>query len=337
MKAAIYNAEGGIDIRDTDLPEPRPGWVRVAVDNVGICGTDLHLYSGALGPVTGVQPGHEIAGRIDACGDDVELESGACVVIEPIRGCGTCTHCGTGQYNRCASHRLFGVTARGGMAEFLTVPATSLYPIAARVPKAVRALAEPLAVSVRGIRLAAIAPGDCVAVIGAGSIGLLAIVAARAAGAGSVLATARHAHQAALARALGADATFADTTALLQAVDGETVDVVVESVGGHADTLTEAVNTVRRGGRIVMLGVFDYAPPLPGLAFASKELTLVGSYCYARGARRSDFDVAVDLLQARAADLEPLVTHQFSLDQVDQAFATAQDKSTASIKVQITP
>ncbi len=336
MKAAVYNANGSIELQEMDLPDPEPGWVRLAVDNVGICGTDLHMYSGAFGPVTGVQPGHEIAATIDAVGDGVSLAPGGAVAVEPISGCGECPHCRAGLYNRCARHTLFGVQRPGGMAEYLTVPAPALHAMPAGVPAAVRALAEPAAVCVRGVRLAHLQPGDNVAVLGCGSIGLLAIVAAQDAGASNVFATARHPHQAELARTLGAH-VFTDAKALARSVDRDALDVVIETVGGHAATLSEAVGVARRGGRIVMLGIFDQPPALPGFEFASKELTLVGSYCYARAGVRSDFGVATDLVTRHAHVLEPLVTHRFKLDQIREAFAAAADKTSASIKVQIEP
>lgn len=336
MKAAVYNQEGSIELKEVALPEPNPGWVRLAVDNTGICGTDLHMYSGAFGPVTGVQPGHEIAGTVDAAGDGVSVASGSLVAVEPIGGCGVCPHCRAGHYNRCPKHTLFGVQRPGGMAEFITVPESALHTLPASVPATVRALAEPAAVCARGLRLARLEPGDNVAILGCGSIGLLAIVAAQDAGASNVFATARHPHQAELARTLGAH-VFTDAKALAKAVGADALDVVIETVGGHASTLAEAVAIARRGGRIVMLGIFDRAPSLPGFDFASKELTLRGSYCYGRGEVRSDFGVAVDLVTRHAHLLEPMVTHRFKLDQVGEAFATAADKGLASIKVQIEP
>ena len=115
------------------------------------------------------------------------------------------------------------------------------------------------------------------------------------------------------------------------------IDVVVETVGGRSNALTEAVNVVGYGGRIVMLGVFDGSPALPGLPFAQRELTLVGSYCYAHDARIGDFAQATTMVVQYRDLLAELVTHRFKLDEVTRAYATAADKQSGSIKVQIEP
>jgi threonine dehydrogenase-like Zn-dependent dehydrogenase len=319
MKAAVFAGARTLNVVDRTIPEPRPGWVRVAVDAVGICGSDLHIYNGAIGEPTGLQPGHEVSGVVDACGDDVDV---------PL---------GTGHDNRCTEHRLFGVTARGGMAEYLCVPAGCLHVFPTAIDRNVAALAEPMAVCVRGVRLGGIALGSRVAVLGAGTIGLLSLVAARTAGAGEVFVTARYPHQAELARALGATEVFADGAALAGACGPTSMDVVIETVGGSADTLTEAVEIAAPGASIAMLGVFDASPRFPGLPFAQRELKLVGSYCYAHDARVGDFAYATRLIAMQADALGPLVTHRFKLDEVARAYATAADKSSRSVKVQIEP
>lgn len=319
------------------MPEPAPGWVRVAVTAVGICGTDLHIYGGMLGDVSGLQPGHEVAGVIDAIGDGVMLATGTKVALEPLTACGHCFQCGTGHRNRCPEHRLFGVTARGGMTEFMSVPAECLHPLPADLNDNVAALAEPMAVCVRGVRLGGVGLGDRVAVLGAGSIGALSVLAAREAGAGEIFVTARYPHQAALAQALGATRVFATIEQMTEALGTASMDVVIETVGGRANSLTEAVNVAGRGATIAMLGVFEGSPGIPGLTFAERELTLVGSYCYARDARVGDFALATSLLSKYRTELPELVTHRFKLDQVASAYAAAGDKKSGSIKVQIEP
>lgn len=337
MKAAVFDETGELALVERNLPDPKPGWVRLAVTAVGICGSDLNLLYGQRGTSRGVQPGHEVAGIIDAVGDGVALASGAHVVLEPVIGCGSCRYCRTGLHNLCPEMRICGFMRPGGMAEFLTVPADALYATPHGIPAHIAALTEPMAVCVRGVRLARLGLGERVAILGAGSIGLLTILAARAAGAAEVSITARHPHQQALAHALGADAVFASGAELLDAVGTQHVDVVIETVGGHADTLGESMRIVRNGGRIVMLGVFDRPPALPAFEFFQKELTLAASNCYGRECHQSDFSIAVSLVAHHRDRLEPLVTHRFKLDEVARAFATAADKTTHSIKVQVQP
>ena len=109
MKAAVYSGPGSLNIVDRKVPDPATGWVRIGVTAVGICGSDLHIFGGMLGDITGLQPGHEVAGVIDAVGEGVTLMTGMNVALEPITACGNCHQCATGHRNRCAKHRLFGV------------------------------------------------------------------------------------------------------------------------------------------------------------------------------------------------------------------------------------
>jgi threonine dehydrogenase-like Zn-dependent dehydrogenase len=337
MKAAAFADPGSIEIIEAQTPELPPGWVRLSVASVGICGTDLHLLHGMMGDRRGIQPGHEVSGIIEHVGDGVALQSGTRVAVEPAHGCGECHHCQSGFPNRCAKLTLFGVTTNGGMADLLAVPAQCLHPIAADVSLTMAALCEPLAVCLRAARLADIGPGDRVAILGAGSIGLVAIVAARAAGAEEVYITARHPHQQALAQAMGADRVFANGRDAAAALGNENVDVVIETVGGEADTLTEAIYLARPGGTIAMLGAFAGTPEVPAFVFMAKELRLVGSNCYGHDGPHGDFALATQLAQKYQDDLLPLVTHTFALDQVAEAFATAEDKSTRSVKVHVQP
>jgi threonine dehydrogenase-like Zn-dependent dehydrogenase len=337
MRAAVFGDTGLIGVVDRQRPEPKPGWVRLAVGAVGICGSDLNLLYAHGNASVGVQPGHEVAGRIDAVGDGVSLAAGTPVAVEPIIGCGTCPQCRRGAHNLCQRVLLCGFTRPGGMAEYLTVPADTLHVVADRLSPQQAALIEPMAVCVRGVRLGGIGLGDRVAILGAGSIGLLAIVAARAAGAREILITGRHPHQREHARALGADAVFEHADALADAVGEQHVDVTVETVGGRASTLPDAVRVTRSGGTLVMLGVFEGSVRIPGFDFFRKELSLRASNCYGREAGHGDFAVAAELVSADSERLAPLVTHRFKLDQVAQAFATAADKTTQSIKVQVEP
>src|SRR5205823_3660637 len=146
--------------------EPKPGWVRIAVSAVGICGTDLHFFSGAFPSPAGLLPGHEIGGTVDVVADAApKLAPGQAVAVEPLVTCGHCPHCRSGNYTRCQTRMLLGVTGRGGMAEMMTAPVASVYPLPAGVSAADGALVEPLAVCVRGTRRAGVALGDHVLVL----------------------------------------------------------------------------------------------------------------------------------------------------------------------------
>lgn len=335
MKAAVYSGPGAIGVKDRALPEPEPGWVRIGVTAAGICGSDLHIYHAAMGNPAGMQPGHEVAGMIDAVGDGCSIATGTHVAVEPILGCGSCHSCGTGKANLCVDTRLFGIALPGGLAEYVCVPESLVHVLPDKLSRSASGLSEPMAVCVRGARIGHIGMGDRVAIIGAGTIGLLSIVTARDAGAAEILITARHPHQQELARALGADRVYPSYKELLADVGDQFVDVVVETVGGETETLAESVQVARTGGRISLVGVFTGNPKLPGMPFFSKELTLAASNCYSRESDQGDFALGAALAARHASLIEPVVTHKFSLDQVTEAFAAADDKSRRTIKVQI--
>jgi threonine dehydrogenase-like Zn-dependent dehydrogenase len=328
MRAAVWNGDGTLDVTERPVPEPRDGWVRVRTDSVGICGTDLHFFAGSFPSPAGLVPGHEIAGVVDRVGDGVRLALGTPIAVEPLVGCGECRECRDGHANRCARRTLFGVTARGGMAEYVTVPQECAWPLPPGVGLDVGVLAEPLAVCVRALRRAEQRPGARVAVVGAGAVGALSIVAARAAGASEVRFSARHDHQRELAVALGG---------VPATVDDGGFDVVVETVGGHSDALASSMALARRGGTVVVLGIYDDLVPISAYDLSLAELRLVGSNCYSHAHGDSDFAAALDVLATSADELGALVTHRFALDRVQEAFATAADKSTGSVKVVVQP
>lgn len=153
MRAAIWNKNGSLDVEPRDLPEPSPGWVRLKVAACGICGSDLHSYGVCPNAMAGVQPGHELVGWIDALGDGVSLESGSLVAVEPVVACGQCPSCLSGHYNRCTTKKLFGFELPGGLADYVVAPSIRIHALPSDLDLGVAALAEPLAVCVRGVRM----------------------------------------------------------------------------------------------------------------------------------------------------------------------------------------
>jgi threonine dehydrogenase-like Zn-dependent dehydrogenase len=198
----------------------------------------------------------------------------------------------------------------------------------------VASLTEPLAVSLRGITLGDPQPDSRVLVLGAGTIGLCAALVARDRAA-SVAITARHPHQRAVAESLGVT-VLAEGEASAWAKEHRP-DVVVESVGGSADTVAEAVRVTRRGGRIVLLGAFSEPKALDLSRFMMKELSLLGSFCYGTSRRGPTSPLPPGSSVAGGTELARMATHQFPLDRVADAFTTASDKSSAAIKVTVTP
>jgi threonine dehydrogenase-like Zn-dependent dehydrogenase len=342
MRAAAVRGRGRIEVARRPVPEPGPGEVRVRVEACGICGSDLHLYEQGFFPADAT-PGHEPAGLVDAIGPGAASPAlGTRVAIEPIRGCGHCAICLSGRYSICRESKLAGVHLPGGLAEYLVVPAANVYPVPPDLDPRIAALAEPMAVVVHALHRVAFQSGQRVLVLGAGSVGLLAAAAARRLGARDVWMTARHPHQAELAHAVGATRVIDEKQASPEALDAvgreAPIDVVVETVGGRADTLRSAIAAARPGGAISVVGVFWGQLALDPMPLLLKELTLAWSYCYGEDpAHGADFAEAVDVVAAARDALAPLVTHTVALADVARGFTLAADRRAGAVKVSVVP
>src|SRR5262245_60054583 len=250
MRGALCRGPQTVVVEEIPRPTPGPEDVVVAVRSCGICGSDLHWWHGDMMLPRGC-PGHEIAGEVAEVGAAVTtLRAGDRVALEGIASCGTCRWCRAGTYNYCGGIGIVGMTIPGGFADFVRMPARHCFPVPAGIELATAALSEPLGVAVHGVRLAGLSLGQRVLVLGAGTIGLAAVVAARAGGAGEVLVTARRPQQRAAALALGANRVFddADEDGLRDAVQESPGDLVVEDGRGGGDTLTGAGRGDGAGG-----------------------------------------------------------------------------------------
>ena len=334
MKAAAWTADRSLAVEDHPEPSPAAGETIVRVLACGICGSDLHFFRGEIPPRPGLVPGHEIAGVVEG-GDGLPV--GTPVAVEPLMGCGTCVSCRAGQPQLCGRSRGLGMWVPGGMQQLLAVPADYVYGLPERISRETAAMTEPLAVCVRGVHLAATPHGARVLVLGAGTIGLLTAMLLREV-ALEVAITARYDHQRAAALRLGASAVFEPGSAELKAWNqARPPEVVIETVGGHAGTLSEAIHAVAPGGTVVTLGVFVGDQPIPAYRLVAKEVRLVGSLMYARAGARSEFGMAVDLLPRYRDEIALLQTASFPLARVNEAFETAADKKRATIKVTVLP
>ncbi len=335
MREALLMGEGKFEVREAEMPSTAGGRVLVRVRNCGICGSDLHFYRGEI-PAKGLRMGHEISGEVV---DNVDgFFTGQPVAIEPSIVCQSCDLCRTGRYHLCPTRRFLGTMEPGAFAEYIAVPPYALHPLPPNVDFETGALIEPLAVTVHGLRQVGLSFGERVAVLGSGTIGLMAIVAARALGASDVFATARYPHQAEAARSLGAHAVEAGenaTQALTEAFGGRPPEVVVETVGGHADTLQQAINIAASGGRVSILGLFTAPIQVHLIMAILKEVLLFPGITYGRPGPRSDFEVAVGIAARHADEMRRVITHRVPLEQIADGFAAASDKSQGSIKVTV--
>ena len=332
MRRAVWTKDGLDLVDDDEVVALEPGWVRLRVEACGICGSDLHFWHGHLRPQLGSSPGHELVGTVlDGPADLADVR----YAVSPNVTCGACDFCRAGRTNLCGRGGPgLGLGRHGGLAEQIDAPLVNLAPIPDGVDAVTASLTEPLAVTVRGVGLARVAPAERVLVLGAGTIGLCAALVARDQAA-EVAIAARHPHQRAAAERLGVT-VLAEDEAIAWGKEHRP-EVVIESVGGAADTLRDAIRVVARGGRVAILGSFSEPKSVDLQRVMMKEVALLGSFCYGAGEGGDEFTAAAQLTGRWRDELSALTTHQFPLDEVASAFATADDKSTGAIKVTLTP
>lgn len=311
MRAAVFKGAGKpLVIENLPDPEPGPGEAVIKVKRCGVCGTDLHMTSGhgSDAPIGSVI-GHEYCGEVVAIGKDAgTLKVGQFVTAMPAAGCGRCEACVSGYPIACQQMR--GMV--GGFGEYMRISAPSSVTLPQTLSPTDGALVEPLAVGLRGVRLAGLRPGARVAVLGAGSIGLAAIYWARLLGAGKIVAVSRSARRADLAVQLGASSfeTLGDEdVARMPAVLGGMPDVVFECTGGVGMT-QKAVELVGPGGTVVSLGFCTSPDPiLPSLA-TWKQITLKFSFAY----DLREFQHCADVLAAGHVEPRLMVSRTVNLD-----------------------
>lgn len=360
-------------LRLVTLPEPRrpgPDWARVRPRLSGICGKDLALLAARsspyLSPLVSMPfvPGHEVVGELL---DDVDgIAAGTRVVIDPVLCCVArdvemCAHCAAGHESRC-DHVTAGTVSAGlqtgfcgdtggGWSGMLVAHHRQIHAVPETLPDRRAVLVEPMACAVHTVRRAEIADGASVVIVGAGTVGLLVLLALREfAAPGQVYVVAKHAHQADRARTLGATDVVEPRRAarvLRRATGGSLqtpehgsdfllggVDVAIECTGGSG--LDSALRLVRAGGRVVLAGMPSSRVDLTPLWY--RELTLVGAYASDSGGadRRADFVDAISL--ADAAALDGYVDAVYALGQWREAIGHAQEAGRlGSVKVAFDP
>lgn len=342
MRAAIQTGIRTIEMRD--LPDPAPdgdtGIIRVR--RAGVCGSDLHRYH-AIAEPQAVPMGHEYCGEVVhlPAGYDGPARVGDLVAVDSIMGmaCGACTYCRSGQTFHCPVRRATPSWG-GAFAEFVRRRPWSFFPLPVGLTPEQGALVEPLAVGVHGVRWARMQPGARVVILGAGTIGLTTLMAARALGASAVHITARHAHQAALAREFGATTVLSDDPAAVieqvrDLTGGEGADLVLETVGGHADTINLSWELVKPQGTVSVLGVFADPMRIDLMPALNREVWVTFPICYGVVDGRHDYEVAIELIADGRAPVDRLVTARFPLEETPAAFRMAADKGTGSVKVHI--
>jgi L-iditol 2-dehydrogenase len=318
-RALVIAKPGSIRLEEASPLRPGEGEVIARPAFVGVCGTDLELLDGVVDPAYvryPLVPGHEWAGVVSAVGPRVSgLFPGQVVISEGIIPDRVCAQCVRGNTNLCAVYDEIGFTRAGAAADQLLLPAGVVHPLPAGTDLAEAALAEPAAVAWRGISRVQPRPGERVAVIGDGTVGLIAAHLLRLFSPAALVVAGQRPDQAGLARAVGADGFELAGTA---ALDGQ-FDLVVEAAGTPA-AVESAFRLARRGGRVLLLGLAGngVTAGLPIDDVVNNDLVITASFGYTAAA----WAEVTGLLSAGQLRLGALITHRFTLDAYADAYAT---------------
>jgi L-idonate 5-dehydrogenase len=338
-----YVLHGKRDLRAEERPDPvaAPGEVLIQVRRMGICGSDVHYFAtghcGAFMPRRPFVLGHELAGQIVETGSGVSgMAVGERVAVDPSRPCGDCKTCLAGRSNLCRDMRYLGSASTdphvdGAFSSYVAIPAGNCYPLPDNVDYAEATMLEPLSVATHAVKRAGSLAGKSVLVLGAGTVGQLVLLVARAMGAASIAVTDVRQEALDLAAAQGADHVSVATSAReeLIAAYPSGFDVAIEA-SGAPEALRLALELSDRGGTIVQLGTLPAEVELPAHLIMQKELQVAGSFRFAHV-----FSQALQLIATRRVDVRPVITHTFGFGELVRAFDVAlEDKAAFKIQVE---
>jgi L-iditol 2-dehydrogenase len=343
MKALVLSAYKHLELEDLPVPRPAEDELLIRIKACGICGSDVHGFDGSTGRrIPPIVMGHEAAGIVEAVGAGVStFRIGDRATFDSTVYCGKCFYCQRGQINLCDEREVIGVSTplfrrMGAFAEYVTVPARIAYPLPESMPFSHAALIEAVSVAVHGASLTPIEPGDTAAVVGAGMIGLLTLQAVRQAGAGRVFVIDLDDTRLELARKLGATETFnskkQDVVAEIQKrTSGRGADIALECVG-ITDAIALAVESVRKGGAVTLVGNVAPKIELALQSVVSRQIRLQGS-CASCG----EYPECIAMMASGKIRVEPLVSAVAPLEEGASWFQRLYDREPGLLKVVLQP
>ena len=337
MKTIIINNPGEVDIIEQAMPVRKQGEALLKILYGGICGSDLGTYRGTFAYASYPRiPGHEFSAEIIEIGDnDRNLKPGMIVTCNPYFNCGHCYSCQRGLVNCCTSNETMGAQRDGAFSEYITMPIERIYDGKGLSAKTL-ALIEPFCISYHGISRANIQPNDKVLVIGAGTIGVLAAVAAKAKGAKVYISDVAENKMNYAIETFGLDGGILNDSPenfikrVEEITNGNYFDVTIEAVG-LPSTFQACIDAAAFGARMVQIGVGKRTHEFDFTLLQKKELNVYGS----RNALKKDFLELIDLVKSRKVDLEKIVTNTYNLDEAEKAFQDFSKNAASMLKVVI--
>lgn len=343
MNAAIMDEQLSISVKQIDIPVPKDNEALIKVYCIGICGSDVHYYEhGRIGRYVVKEPiilGHELAGEVVEVGKQVSnIAVGDRVAVEPGVTCGQCDYCKSGRYNLCPDVVFLATPpVNGAWAEYIVMPSDYLFKLPDSMSYEEGAMLEPLSVGFHAMMRGKVQPFDRVLITSLGPIGLLAGQAAKLFGVSEIYGTDLVPFRRQLAMEMGFTAALDPVKEnvgqrLNELTNGFGVTLVVES-SGNARAMADTIKWVRRGGRIVFVGLpADSAIPMDMGQFIDGEIDAYGVFRYA-----NTYPAAIQALQHSSLDIEKIVTHRFALTDTQEALEVARKEKDTSIKVMIYP
>lgn len=337
MKTIIINNPGEVDIIEQAMPVRKQGEALLKILYGGICGSDLGTYRGTFAYASYPRiPGHEFSAEIIEIGDnDRNLKPGMIVTCNPYFNCGHCYSCQRGLVNCCTSNETMGAQRDGAFSEYITMPIERIYDGKGLSAKTL-ALIEPFCISYHGISRANIQPNDKVLVIGAGTIGVLAAVAAKAKGAKVYISDVAENKMNYAIETFGLDGGILNDSPenfikrVEEITNGNYFDVTIEAVG-LPSIFQACIDAAAFGARMVQIGVGKRTHEFDFTLLQKKELNVYGS----RNALKKDFLELIDLVKSGKVDLEKIVTNTYNLDEADKAFQDFSKNAASMLKVVI--
>lgn len=323
MQALMFTAIKEHKLVEVPIPSlERPDGVLLKVKAVGVCGSDLHGYTGHSGRrIPPLIMGHEVTAEVVAVGEVVDsLPLGSRVAIQPVEFCGRCSQCLAGRRNVCQNRRVMGMSAPGAYAEYVAWPAANLFRLPDTLSYEAGALAEPLAIAVHAVGLAHFKPYDSAYIVGAGPIGLLALAVLKLSGVKLIAVSDTSESRLALARSLGAQVTINPSRqnprqVIDEFTQGRGVDVAFEAVGLSA-TAQQTLEVTRNGGTVIWIGNNQRIVEIDMQTIVTRELKVLGSY----GMSDEDFARSLRMLADGQIPVEQLITRRAMLNEGPQLF-----------------
>jgi 2-desacetyl-2-hydroxyethyl bacteriochlorophyllide A dehydrogenase len=325
MRRAIVSADHVAAVHRVDVPVLRPGEALVRMTSAGVCGSDTHALHGRHPFIQlPYAPGHEVIGTVAGVTEGVtEVRVGQRVVVEPTLPCWSCKQCRAGRENLCENLEFFGCNySQGGMADFFTIPANRLHLIPDELDDRQAILIEPLSTPVHAVRLAGPLDGKTVAVLGAGTIGLMVLATVLSQGPERVVVTDVLESKRQRALDIGAhaavDAGRSDAVEAVRDALGESADVVFDCVAIQ-HTVGQAIAMALKAGTVVVVGVPTADVTVPLALIQDQQVRIQGSATYLK----EDYERSIELLVAGQVRPRDFITAAFSLDDVAKAFAAS--------------